>query len=111
MFTQWKSYLSLKTSVIVIILTIWNGGMLLTMSVFGNSSGSKITPEMGLSFSIFCLLLSIFGFSVAMSENVRNKLIEPSRLQSYRKQDFLLMGYVGFALSICMYVFPRISHA
>jgi len=106
MFDKWKSFLSLKTSVIVTFLVLWNGGLIIAMSVFGDGLMSPITPKSGAAIAVICLLAGIFGFTVSISEGAREILLEPKRSHQFRKRDFYLLGFLGFALAAGMYFFP-----
>jgi len=108
-FDQWRSYLSLKTNILVIFFILWNTGFIVAMYIFGDGFGSPITPGAGIVISIVCFIAGIFGFSVAVSTNVRKRLLEPTRSDNYRKKDFLLLGFVGIGLAIAMYFIPSLN--
>lgn len=109
-FDQWRSYLSLKTSVLVIFLLAWNIGFLIAMYAFGNGFGLPITPKAGIAISIVCICACIFCLAVSCFPNIRSKLLEPTRAKDYRSQDFYLLSFVTFVLSIAMLFFPRLAN-
>ena len=84
---------------------------MIAMFVVGNGFNSPITPQAGVAISFVCLVASIFGFLVAKSKKMRDKLLEPKRSHNYREQDFYLLGFVGLALAIGMYYIPSFGHA
>lgn len=104
---QWRSYLSLKTPVLITFLIIWNLGILI--AIFGFSSGfnTPISSNGGIVISITCLLACFFGFSVAISSKIRGKLIEPKRAHYYEGKYFYLLGFIALILAVCTFLFTR----
>jgi len=78
--TRLQSYLSLNTSVLLAFLVAWNLAVLVAMYGFG----PPITPESGIVITGASMLACVFSLSVALSENIRVKLLEPKRAQIYR---------------------------
>ena len=109
LFDQWRSFLSLKTPVLLVFFVLWNVGFVIAMFGFGNGFGSPITAQAGVVISIICLCACVFSLMVTFSKQIRQKLIEPRRAQNYRAKDFHILSFVTLALSICMLFFPRFS--
>ena len=110
-FDQWRSYLSLKTSVLFTFFIIWNLGFVIAMYVFGNGFGAPITPQAGVVISIICMCAGIFSLVVVTSSSVRQQLIEPKRAHDYREKDFYLLGFITIILSLAMFFIPELQSA
>ncbi len=110
-FDQWRSYLSLKTSVLVAFLIIWNLGFVVAMYGFGDGFGAPITPNAGIVISVICICACIFGLIVSFSEKFRNNLLEPKRAHDYRVKDFYLLSFITFVLAVGMLLFPGMQGA
>jgi polyferredoxin len=109
-FDQWKSYLSLKTPVLIAFLMIWNLGILIGMYDFKSELNSVINTGSAVVISATCLCASFFGFSVAISEKLRNKLIEPKRAHNYSRKHFYLLGFVALVLAVGVLFFANLQH-
>ena len=110
-FDQWRSYLSLKTSVLLAFFIIWNLGFVIAMYGFGNGFGAPITPQAGIVISLICMCTGIFSMVVVASSNVRQQLIEPKRALDYRAKDFYLLSFVNIILSLTMFFLPELQSA
>jgi hypothetical protein len=85
--------------------------MLIAMFIFGEGFSSNISPKGGVVISIICIGASLFGFSVANLDGVRNRLLEPTRMHNYRKQYFNLLGFIGLGMAFFMFFFSSIGNA
>lgn len=108
-FDQWRSLLSLKTSVLILFLLIWNLGFVVAMYGFGNGFSQPITPETGVVISIICICTCVFSLAVSFSSRIRAKLLATTRKQDYRAKDFYLLSFVTFMLSIVMFFLSRLT--
>ncbi len=102
-FDQWRSYLSLKTSVLVTFFIIWNAGFLFSM--YRNGWAFEFEDANKLPASIILFLASVFAYVVASSNYAREKMLEPKRAHDFRKKDFYLLGFITLILCVAVYWF------
>lgn len=102
-FDQWRSYLSLKTDILVIFFIVWNAGFL--FSIYRNGWIFEFDDTNKLPVSIVLLLASVFAYVVAFSNYAREKMIEPKRAHNFRKKDFYFLGFIALILCVAFYWF------
>jgi hypothetical protein len=81
----------------------WNAGLLIAIYLYSDADKAEFTSGGGLLTSVVLISASIFAFTIALSDTVRNKLLEPSRAHNFRKKDFHFLGFVTLVISISMY--------
>jgi hypothetical protein len=103
---NWRSLVSLKVSVIIAFIIIWNMGFYLAMYLGGGGLSGGLTP-IGLEVSGYtCLLASIFSLSVAMLKPIQGLLIAPSRASNFSPKEFYFLALVAGFLAVSRLAFP-----
>ena len=103
---DWKSLLSLKTSVIIAFVVIWNAGFLLAMYLGGGGLNGALT-DTGMRVSGYvCLAACLFSLSVALSKPLQSILIEPNRAENFNTKEFYFLAFISGALAISRFTFP-----
>jgi hypothetical protein len=106
---EWKSLVSLKTSVIVAFVLLWNAGFFMAMHLGGGGLRGGLTP-IGMEITGYaCLAVTVFGLSVATLKPVQLSLIEPSRSGNFNPKEFYFLAFVSGVLAISRFTFPVIE--
>ena len=71
---EWRSLASLKVSVIVAFVLIWNAGFLLAMYLGGGGLRGGLSPIGMKVTGVVCLAACLFSLSVAASKTVQAAL-------------------------------------
>ena len=108
-FDQWRSYLSLRTEVLLIFFVVWNLSFLFAIFVYGNGLDSPFSLRGGMIISGICALTCVFCLTIIFSKSVRNHLLEPKRLHNYRAKDFYLLAFITFIISLGIQFFTKIQ--
>jgi len=102
---KWEPYLSLKIPVIVTFAVIWNATLILAFIVmveFIDARSVRIHPEGMNIIGSLCLFTALFALSPALSKNVRNVLVEPSRSHNFAKKEFIFLAAIASIMAIIM---------
>ena len=103
---QWRSVTSLKASVLVTFVLLWNAGFLISIYIGGGSwSGGQTSLGMKIS-GLVCLAACLFTFAVARSKSVQEKLIAPSRSEYFNTREFYFLAVVSGVLAISRFILP-----
>lgn len=96
---EWRSLASLKASVIVCFVVLWNAGCLI--SVYLNNGFGQLTNwESLIAMALTCFAASAFALAVALSTGVQDVVLAESRRQNFRRSDFLFIGLVTGLLAM-----------
>lgn len=97
---NWKSLISLKTTVIVTFILTWNAGFFLAMYLGGGGLGGGVTP-IGMQITGYvCLAAFLFSISVAVLKPVQTALIEPTRAVDFSSREFYFFAFVTGVLAV-----------
>ena len=103
---EWRSYISLKASVLIVFVALWNAGILYAMFLGGGGPRGGLTP-VGMKVTGFvCVAASIFALSVAMSKSLQSSLVAPTREKNFNSREFYFLAFVTGVLAISRFVFP-----
>jgi len=107
---QLRSFASIKTSVLIAFIILWNLGFLIALYGFGDGFGYPMSPRGGIVISITCFSAFIFSACILFSPKIREKLLESSRAHNYREKHFYIFCLVSFSLSVVMLVVPGLNN-
>ena len=98
---KWKSLLSLKISVIIIWIVLWN--ILLGVAVYFNDGLGPIrNTSAGLIASFAFLVTAFFCFVLITHEHFRNSLLDAKRGIPYHQSPFLALGIIMMLIGIAV---------
>ena len=96
---EWRSLASLKASVIVTFIVLWNAGCL--VGVYLNDGFGQLTNrESAIAMAVTCSAACVFALSVALSAAVQDALLAESRRHNFRRGDFLFVAFLTGMLAI-----------
>jgi len=106
---EWRSLASLKVSVIVAFVLIWNAGFLLAMYLGGGGLRGGLSPIGMKVTGVVCLAACLFSLSVAASRTVQAVLITPSRVENFNPKEFYFLAFVSGVIAVSRFVFPAVE--
>ncbi|BFM49019.1 hypothetical protein [Marinomonas sp. THO17] len=105
-----RSLVSLKVSVIVAFVLIWNAGLLFAMYLGGGGLSGGLSPIGMKVTGAVCLAVCLFSLSVAALKPVQAALVAPSRAGNFNSKEFYFLAFVSGALAVSRFVFPAIGN-
>jgi len=85
---SWKSFLCLKTTVLIVIVLVWNGAILASFSAPVGVKNYIVT--------VVCYFLTAISLGMIFSNDVRIVLICEKRKELYSADAFVLTGLIFF---------------
>ena len=96
---DWRSLASLKVSVIVAFIVLWNGGLFLASYLGG--AGLAITTPVGFAVSGAVFLgASAFFILVARLKRIQEVVVAPERAANFNPKEFYFAALVAGLLAV-----------
>jgi len=96
---EWRSLASLKASVIVIFIVLWNVGCLIGVQLNGGF-GQLTNRASAIAMAVTCIAACAFALAVALSTEVQDVLLADSRRHNFRRSDFLFVAFLTGILAV-----------
>ena len=96
---DWRSLASLRVSVIVAFVVLWNSGLFLA-SYLGGGDWTSVTPVgLVVSGAVF-LGASAFSLLVARFKRIQNVVVAPERSANFNPKEFYFVAVVCGLLAV-----------
>jgi len=96
---EWRSLASLKASVIVTFIVLWNAGCLVGVHLNGGF-GRLTNRASAIAIAVTCAVACAFALAVALSTEVQDVLLADSRRHNFRQSDFLFVAFLSGMLAV-----------
>lgn len=101
-----KSILSLKASVLIAFVAIWNAGFLYALYVADWNPDNIFKKESMTIQGLTCLFACIFSLAVAMFKPLQDFVVADSRQSNFRVLEFYFFALITAVLAISRFVVP-----
>jgi len=96
---EWRSLASLKASVIVAFIVLWNAGCVI--GVYLNGGFEQLTNRgSAIALAGTCAAACAFGLAVALSARVQDAFLAESRRHNFRRSDFFFIALITGLLAV-----------
>jgi hypothetical protein len=101
---EWRSLASLKTSVILTFVVLWNAGFLTGLYLNGGFGPLARSRAAAIAVAATCAATCGFTLALALSRGVQDALLAESRRDDFRRGDFVFLALLtgGLCVAILM---------
>ena len=94
-------FLSLRPSVLVGLILLWN--LMVGISVYLNGgSGRILDPRAAVVGGAACLAAAVFCYAVLAIRAVRRSVMRPGHVESFDRSSFFLVGAIALLLGVVL---------